>query len=272
MNEFDQLFLANFEELSLKECGRERCQPGKIVNFDIKDYHLFHYVLFGQGTFIFDGKIYHLKKGDIFYIPPQHTAKYFPSFKDPWMYTWIGFKGARSDLYLKRVGLSEKSPVFNDRKHLLLKPLFNELMDKYNSAKYLNIEILAVFMNIIYKMMTYDYKVDLLITSKQAHIRTAKQFIENNFQFKIRITDIADALPISSNYLANIFKEELGYSPKQFLTEYRIQKACQMLLNGDMHIKDIAKRVGYDNPLHFSAEFKRIKNVSPKMYREKNKL
>lgn len=272
MNQADNLLLANYTELSLHECGREKCQPGKVITLDVKSYHLFHYVLYGSGTFIYKERTYQLKKGDMFYIPPGESALYYPSENNPWIYTWIGFSGTKSDLYLKRIGIAETRPIYQDSKELGLKPLFNELADRYNHSQFLSIECLAIFMNILYKMMIADHSEDVILTPKQTHIRMAKQFIENNFQFKIKVTDVADALSLSPNYLANIFKEELGISPKQYLIEYRMQKASQLLSNGEMTIKDVAKRVGYANPLHFSAEFKRIKRMSPTQYKNQNEL
>ncbi len=270
MNEFDKLYLADFEELSLYECGKERCQPGKVIQLDIKDYHLFHYILAGSGTFIFEDKVYHLKKGDIFYIPPKMTAKYFPSNDNPWVYTWIGFGGTRADKYLKRMDISATNPIYHDNKENELKPLFNELAEKYMRTKYLNIETLAIFMNIMYKMMIAGHRKEIMLTAKETHIKMTKQFIENNFQFKLKVTDIASALSISPNYLANIFKEELNSSPKEMLTNYRMMKAMQLLTETKKSIKDIALSVGYENALHFSAEFKRVKKVSPKLYRYQN--
>ena len=272
MNGNDALLVANFNELALYECGREKCQVGKVIKNDVKSYHLFHYVLYGSGTFVFREETHHLKKGDLFYIPPGESAVYYPSKHDPWIYTWIGFAGDRAEDYLKRIGLNEYQPIYHDNKDLVLKPLFNDLADKYNHSRFLNIECLAVFLNILYKMMIINHEEDVMLTPKQTHIRMAKQFIENNFQFQIKITDIADSLSLSPNYLANIFKEELGISPKQYLIEYRMQKACQYLTSSEMLIQDIAKRVGYPNPLHFSAEFKRMKHVSPTIYKNTNQL
>jgi len=272
MSNVNQLLLANFSELSLHECGREKCQPGKIIKLDIKPYHLIHYVLYGSGTFIYQDKTYYLKKGDVFYIPPQETATYFPNDEDPWIYVWIGFSGQRSDQYLDHLKIDSSNPIYHDNKDLELKPLFNELADRYNHAKFLNIEVLSIFMNILYKMITGKNKQEIILTSPQTHVRMAKQFIENNFQFDIKITDIANALSVNPNYLSNLFRAEIGISTKQYLVEYRIQKACQLLSNGTMLIKDVAKKVGYKNPLYFTSEFTRIKKLSPTKYQNQNSL
>ena len=268
----DPLLDASFEELALHECGREKCQVGKVIKNDKKSYHLFHYVLNGGGTFVYNDETYKLYKGSIFYIPPGEQAIYYPDEDNPWIYSWVGFSGERSEEFLNRLRLNEENVIYHDSGDLPLKPMFNDLADKYNHSKYLNLECLAIFMNILYKMTITDHEDDVILSPKQSHIRMAKEFIANNFQFKIKVTDIADSLSLSPNYLANIFKEILGISPKQYLTEYRMQKACQYLSSQDIMIKDVAKRVGYPNALHFSAEFRRIKNMSPTMYQHTNKL
>jgi len=272
MNLQDSLFFANYTELSLHECGREKCKPDKVITNDPKAYHLFHYVLYGSGVFSDDVHTFELKKGDLFYIPPGKSAHYHPNKTDPWIYVWIGFGGSRAEKYLQRMGISEQHPIYRDHKSMELKPLFNDLADKYNHSKVLGIDSLSVFLTILHKMMTSEHDQDFLLTAGQTHVREAKQFIENNFQFQVKVTEIADSLSLNPNYLTNLFRAELGISPKRYLSEYRVYKACQMLSGEDVPIKDVAKRVGYPNPLHFSSEFKKIKGVSPSEYRLHNKL
>lgn len=271
MTEFETLFLANYEELSLHECGKEICKPDKLVIFDRKPYHMFHYISHGSGTFIYENKVYKLKKGDLFYIEADDTVTYFPNPKDPWHYTWIGFKGDRTDNYLKRIGINKEDPIYTDDKHFELNKLFNELYDSYQKYKILNIDMLSILLKIIHKMANNKKVSELKLTAKETHIRNAKQYIENNYKYRIKITDIAKSLGLSPNYLANIFKEELNMSTKSYLINYRMHIASELLTKTNKAINEIADSVGYDNPLHFSAEFKRIKLVSPTLYRKQNK-
>lgn len=270
MAKFDHIFFANFEELSLHESGREQCGIDKYVDITVKNYHLFHYVLNGEGTLLLDGKKYHLKKGHIFYIPPNTKAVYYPNKKNPWMYAWVGFNGSRAEAYLKRIGINIKNPIFNDQKSYKLSSLFISLVDSFYHTKYLNIDALATFMKIIYQMTIMHDDKDQVITIKESYIRSAKQYIENNYQYKIKVSDIADALGLTPNYLANVFKEELDATPKQYLTHYRMLIASELLVKTNLNIKEIANEVGYKNPFHFSNEFKKVYNTSPTDYRIKN--
>lgn len=272
MQKYDSVFLADFTELSLHECGIERCQPHKVVKYTPKEYHIFHYVLSGKGTYEHNGRTFNLKKGDIFYIAPYDTATYFPDLKDPWTYIWIGFKGDRASSYLNRLKINQQYPIFSDNNKFDLRPLFLEMSEAYGKAKYLNIETLAVFMKIIYKMTIIKNYDDEILGIKDMHIRNAKQFVVNNYQHDIKVTDIASSLGLSVNYLANIFKERLESSPKQYLIYYRLHIASQILIETDNPINEVAKAVGYKKSLHFSSEFKKIKGVSPSLYRKANRF
>lgn len=271
MDGLDMLFLANYDELSLHECGKEICKPDKVVVFDQKKYYLFHYVTHGSGVFIYNGKVYDIQKGDLFYIAAGDTVTYYPNPKDPWHYIWIGFKGDRSEKYLKRIGLSSSDPVYRNRKDIELNKFFNQLFESYQHSEILSIDMLSIFLKIIHSMAINKDNTEYIISSKQLHIRNAKQYIENNYKFKIKITDIAKSLGLSPNYLANIFKEEVNISTKGYLVNYRIYQAEKLLKETDKPINEIAINVGYENPLHFSSEFKKIKLVSPTLYRKQNR-
>ena len=78
---------------------------------------------------------------------------------------------------------------------------------------------------------------------------------------------IAQEIGISKNYLSEIFHQELGISPWEYLTRYRINQAKQMLKTNDRNITEIAALSGFDDPAHFSRIFKAHTGQSPKEYR-----
>ena len=63
-----------------------------------------------------------------------------------------------------------------------------------------------------------------------------------------------------------MFIKHLGLSPNDYLTQYRINRACSLLRNSKLTISNIANSVGYDDPLYFSRVFKKVKGVSPSIY------
>ncbi len=100
------------------------------------------------------------------------------------------------------------------------------------------------------------------------YIRKAIEYIEYNYIDDIKVTDIANFIGINRSYLFTIFKKNLNISPQEFLLKYRMEKAYILLNNGKLSISDVARSVGYKDPLGFSKIFKKINGISPKVYRE----
>jgi YesN/AraC family two-component response regulator len=74
---------------------------------------------------------------------------------------------------------------------------------------------------------------------------------------------------LSPVYISKIFKEETGESPINYLIKIRLEKAKDILLNGNGgSIKSIANQVGYDDVYHFSKLFKKYYGISPLYYKK----
>lgn len=257
---------SSYIELNLHECGREICIPEKAIVFSKKNYHLFHYIISGKGKFEINGKTYSLHKGMVFYIPPGSDARYGPDKQDPWTYVWIGFGGTNALEYLKRAGLSKDNPILEDTEKMNLKAYFDGIYGEYMRNGYLDITCLGIAYALFGTILKTS-NVDITnYNQTDSCVVTAKEFIENNFQFDIKMSDVANSVGVSQNYLTNIFHKKMGISPKKYLTKIRMEKAEIYLLTGKYKIKEIAKMTGYKNQLHFSNEFKKYFNSSPQNY------
>ena len=102
-------------------------------------------------------------------------------------------------------------------------------------------------------------------------IKEAINYIEQNFQNNISIEDIATVCGINRSYLGKIFRNSIGRSPQEFLMNYRMVKATELLKLTSLSIADISSAVGYENQLHFSRAFKNIYGISPREWRNQNK-
>ena len=107
----------------------------------------------------------------------------------------------------------------------------------------------------------YDY-------SSSTYFEHALQFIQFNYNRNIQISDIADYIGITRSYLFNIFKQNLNLAPKEYLLQYRMDKAKEFLEETTDSIQDIALSVGYNDALAFSKMFRHIVGVSPSQYRK----
>ena len=72
---------------------------------------------------------------------------------------------------------------------------------------------------------------------------------------------------VSENYLSQIFRNELGVSPWDYLSRWRVQRARELLATTDKSITAVAAEVGFDDSVYFSRVFRKHAGESPQAYR-----
>lgn len=104
---------------------------------------------------------------------------------------------------------------------------------------------------------TTDYRID--------QIKTAISFIEENYPRTITLASLSAACSLSPNYFCRFFKEVTGQTPVEYITAYRVEAACEMLLAG-ASVTDTALTCGFNDLSYFINVFKKHMGISPKQY------
>ena len=94
----------------------------------------------------------------------------------------------------------------------------------------------------------------------------AAEYIINHYEEPITIEGLAAYASVSHSSLYRRFVKRFQMSPKRFLMEYRVERACAMLTNTNCSIQEVSNSVGFEDPFYFSRAFKEIKGVSPRQY------
>lgn len=97
-----------------------------------------------------------------------------------------------------------------------------------------------------------------------------KNYINENFSKDISVDILADKLKISRTYLSRYFKNNTGMNLSDYLNTFRMKKACTLLQNSMLMIKDIAPQVGIYNISTFMRLFKSYTGKTPNDYRKSN--
>ena len=102
-------------------------------------------------------------------------------------------------------------------------------------------------------------------------IRIATEYINENYDKKLSIEDLADACGLSYSYFSNCFKRTFGDTPKGYITNLRLNKAKYYLTETALPIKEIASKCGFAHFNTFTSAFKKYIGVSPREYRSNRK-
>lgn len=88
-------------------------------------------------------------------------------------------------------------------------------------------------------------------------------------EYQLSVQQLADEAGLSVTHFSRIFKQDTGETVWDYLTSFRIQKACEILRDTDARIYEAAGKTGYSSPQYFSQVFYRIVGVKPLDYRKK---
>ena len=263
------------EDICLTRCGIQQCPPNHSWGPKVRPQYHMHFILDGCGYFEIEGQKHHLKRGQIFLIPPNITSHYYADSSNPWHYAWVSFVGNKAENYVQQAGFTSNTFV---RDCYIPPEKFSALIYEMLEAHQMTIT------NELKRCGTLFHLFALLIESRQnavtspeqphydysssTYFEHALQFIQFNYNRNIQISDIADYIGITRSYLFNIFKQNLNIAPKEYLLQYRMDKAKEFLVETTDSIQDIAANVGYSDALAFSKMFRHIVGSSPSQYRK----
>jgi AraC-like DNA-binding protein/nitrogen-specific signal transduction histidine kinase len=108
---------------------------------------------------------------------------------------------------------------------------------------------------------------DTLPPQTSALAKRAIAYFHEHYAEPLTRKEVAQAIGVSQNYLSQIFRQELGLSPWDYLTRYRIKQAEQLLSGTTESIAAIANRVGFGDPAYFSRVFHAETGTSPSAFR-----
>lgn len=160
-------------------------------------------------------------------------------------------------------------------------PFHNILLQ--DSAKYYLKEILVTDKNVV----NYELKIiknllglydeiyqkidDNLLTSSSAinNIKVKKliDFINENYNNKIKIDDAAHKLGICRSEICKLFRYELHTTFTEYISRLRIEHAIELLNSSEANITQISELVGFNSSSYFTEIFKRFYNISPLEYK-----
>ncbi len=238
--------------------GHSKCTIGHIYGPFRRKHFVFQFILSGEGSFESPYGSYTPKENDMLIMHRGDLVDYSCYNDNGWESIWIDFNCTE-----KLPNAFETGVIHNEK----LRDIFLEFLTIKNMEHGQN----AYAVSLIWKIIS------LLDTDKPTlkhyskYITNALNLIHRHYIQKISVSNVAEHLNLNRSYFCSLFKKEVGISPKEYIDNYRISAACEILKQSTLSISEIAEKTGYGDLAAFSKAFKEKMKISPKQYREQNK-
>jgi AraC-like DNA-binding protein len=281
----------------IKKVGASKAQSFEIMEVNephFYSYWHFHpqleimYVLESTGTRIVGDSIKRFKPGEIVVLGPNlpHIWKNDNTYyhkatkkkaKAIVIYFDMDFLGKNLENIPEMYGLTDILKL-SKQGLLLLNQTKNTVAGFLHDIVHFNgIDRIICLLNILKAIgQSKEYKVlSSKIYSSQVNekdcnrINLIYQYSLDNFRECITLNDMSELSNMSPNAFCRYFKSMTGKTFIHFINELKIGEACRLIIENDMNFSQICYDVGFDNYSNFIRQFKKIKGLTPKEYKEK---
>ncbi|MEP0547589.1 MAG: helix-turn-helix transcriptional regulator [Rhodothermales bacterium] len=101
----------------------------------------------------------------------------------------------------------------------------------------------------------------------RARLRDVFDYVRAHLSEPIKVAHIAQRAHLSEAHFAREFKRTLGETPLEYVTRCRVEQAQRLLRHSELHVGEIARRVGLRNASHFAKTFRERVGMTPSQYR-----
>ena len=242
------------------------------------------YVRKGTMCYKVNNLVYHLKEGDIVFnnsgalhsgtMENQEDCAYIPvTFDSRLIYGF--FQSTINSKYVDPVIQDSMLPaICIDQSESWHRPFREYLLriialdEKKPDFYELDITIcLQSMWRLLLEHITYEPQASRENSLEYDRIKKILSYIEDNYQNKITLNDIAGHIHLCESECTRLFKRHMNTTLFAFLQEYRIERSLEFLQSGEP-VSDVALNTGFSDPNYYSKVFAKIKGCSPREYRK----
>ena len=257
-------------------------QPRDVLKFSNRTFdrtiqhHELIFITGGKGHIILQHKRYEFKEGTLLYICPNVQYSIRPDAKESvygfavhFSYATVGCNSDKWDITKDNDRISlDFVQILKD--YYQINDTFKKLVEGWD-AKLPGYEFITktllqqllfeIFLNIRKNSQNYStsLKVDKII-----------KYMQHNINTRLTLADLSNLVQLSSTYLTRIFKETTGYSVIKFFNKIKVDKAKELIIEGDKKIKEVSQILGFTDEFYFSRIFKKIEGISPTEFYRRN--
>jgi len=252
------------------------------------DYFSFILTKDGSGVYYLDDNKFPFGSRSIYFTNPGHTKSYeLSESKDAYIITLTEDflrEYVHPDVYDEfPFLLAEIAPpkTLSENKFKELETLYKQILDEFGKPSLYKKKILGNLFGIFLLKIKEDFWLDyspIMDGGRNSNIvRSFKQLLEKEFKGiasdstangRPQVIDFAGALHLHPNYLNSVIRLKTGKTINDWLTDRTIAAAKSLLQNSSLSSKEIAYKLGFSEPTHFTRFFRKHVNITPNEFRK----
>lgn len=246
--------------------GRSWCDGSYRIFRECSEFWVIEYISSGMGSIEINGKVYYPQKGDVYLLPSGSRHCYYSDAKEPWIKTFVNFRGAVADglasaYHLKGIVL------FPGVEQAVAERFFQiyTMMQNRNLEDAYVIFKTEILIHEIFHILGQKIKSSIGISDEMKKI---KDYLETHVSVSVTIDELSALIYRSPDYLIRHFREEFGMTPYKYFIEKKMEAAKTMLRDTSLSVKEIGELVGYEDAHYFSNVFRKESGIPPLQYRK----
>ena len=276
----------NVRYVNLLQCSPDFHEGPRMI-YD----HQFIYVHKGKGVIEIDGMRYQAVPGDLYFYGPAEVHTFISDANDPFLLSGIHFDFTRNfvdrqfpigpfglncfscDLITEHVrfndfsGFPRRINLFFDSK---VSELILEMVKEFDegsiySGSYIN-GLFSAWLSLVARHINLGKNG---ASFRKSVIDQVIKYIHEHFNEQLSNEDIGKHFHFNPNYLNELMVAQTGVSLRQYIINFRMKKALNLIINSNLSISDIARAIGYNDIHYFSRIFKKKTGYSPEKIRQR---
>ena len=228
------------------------------------------YVSAGKLYCVWEGKEVVVDAGNMLLFQPKQEQHYYAKGEDKTQYWFVHFTGGQVKNILKHFEIPLNRLILHTGISRAYEDLFRGMRDElvncpWGYEEMLKLQLQELFMTIHRRMSSDKPQLSGFLLDE---VNYAREYFGEHYREEINISQYADGRHMSVSWFTKNFKKIVGVSPLQYILNIRIANAQTLLETTDYGIAQIARFVGYENPMYFSRIFRKEKGMSPANYRK----
>ncbi len=232
--------------------------------------HILIACLSGSGSCQLNDREWKLGPGNLLFLPPRTAHIYHADPRSPWTIFWFHFRGLRAEDYLTTLGVSASKPVVSvDEPEVLL----DAFEDTFRHATHGFSETALTGLSTSFARLLGLVKVHQRAAGPRTRLAGSRLLkvlasMRGDLAHAWTLDELARNASLSVPHFTELCRIQTGMPPLGLLIRLRLQKAMDLLQQGNHNVAEAALAVGYDDPFYFSRLFRKHMGMTPSACRQ----